>query len=311
VRVKLDSLFEYRNCPNCGQDCYTVLFDSNMGKSDFHQGIESVYMLPGDKYGRHVKCQKCRLVYVNPIKKEDKLKEDYSQMKSIDATIVGESRLRAAKSQLRLINKYSNGTSLLDVGCGEGFFLSTATNAGYRTKGIEISQDAAAYAKREFGLDIEARAFEELQLPENYFDIVTLWQVLEHLPRPLEILNEAHRILKPGGLIAASTPDIEGIPSKILRKKWWNIRRIHVNQFSAKTLTDIIQNAGFRNISSASYTESISLLMLLIPILRHHKTYEPLKDLLYPSSFLGKITNKIILKYPSKLDNCTVIGFKG
>jgi len=307
----VDSLFEYRNCPNCGQDCYTVLFDSNMRKSDFHQGIESVYMLPGDKYGRHVKCQNCQLVYVNPIIREDKLKEDYSQMNNIDAAIVRGSRLRAAKSQLRLINKYINGTSFLDIGCGEGFFLSTAASAGYSTKGIEISQDAVAYAKREFGLDIEARAFEELQLPENYFDVVTLWQVLEHLPRPLDILNEAHRILKPGGLIAASTPNIEGMPSNILRRRWWNIRTIHINQFSTKTLTGILKNAGFRNISSASYTESISLLMLLIPILRHLKLYKPIKDLPYPNAVLGKITNKLILEYPSRLDNCIVIGFKG
>ena len=307
----MDSLFEYRNCPNCGQDCYTVLFDSNMRKSDFHQGIESVYMLPGDKYGRHVKCQNCQLVYVNPIIREDKLKEDYSQMNNIDAAIVRGSRLRAAKSQLRLINKYINGTSFLDIGCGEGFFLSTAASAGYSTKGIEISQDAVAYAKREFGLDIEARAFEELQLPENYFDVVTLWQVLEHLPRPLDILNEAHRILKPGGLIAASTPNIEGMPSNILRRRWWNIRTIHINQFSTKTLTGILKNAGFRNISSASYTESISLLMLLIPILRHLKLYKPIKDLPYPNAVLGKITNKLILEYPSRLDNCIVIGFKG
>ena len=311
MRVKLDSPFEYRTCPNCGQDCYTVLFESNMGKSDFHQGIESVYMLPGDKYGRHVECQRCHLVYVNPIIREEKINNDYSQMNSIDATIVRGSRLRAAKSQVRMINKYINGTSFLDIGCGEGFFPSTAASAGYSTKGIEISQAAAAYAEREFGLDIEARAFEELQLPGNYFDVVTLWQVLEHLPHPLEILKEAHRILKPGGLIATSTPNIEGIPSRILRRKWWNIRKIHINQFSTKTLTYILQNAGFRNISSSSYTESISLLMLLIPILRHLKIYEPLKDLLYPSTVLGKITNKIILKYPARLDNCIVIGFKG
>ncbi|HUS04428.1 MAG TPA: class I SAM-dependent methyltransferase [Dehalococcoidia bacterium] len=307
----MDSFFEYRNCPNCGQDCYTVLFDSNMGKSDFHQGIESVYMLPGDKYGRHVKCQRCHLVYVNPIKKENEINKDYSQMKSIDATIVRESRLRATKLQVQLINKYSNSTSLLDIGCGEGFFLSNAANAGYRTKGIELSQDAAAYAKREFGLDIEAGAFEDVQFPGNYFDVVTLWQVLEHIPHPLEILKEAHRILKPGGLIAASTPDIEGIPSMMLRRKWWNIRRIHINQFSTKTLMDILQNAGFKNVSSVSYRESISLLMLLIPIVRHLKAYGLLKDLSYPSAILGKALNKITLTYPSRLDNCTVIGFKG
>jgi len=268
-------------------------------------------MLPGDKYGRHVKCQKCHLVYVNPIKKEDKINNDYSQMKSIDASIIRASRLHATKSQVQLIKRYKKGTTLLDVGCGEGFFLFNASNAGYTTKGIELSQDAAAYAKREFGLDIEAGAFEDVQFPGNYFDVVTLWQVLEHAPHPLEILKKAHRILKPGGLIAASTPDLEGIPSRMLRRKWWNIRRIHINQFTTKTLMDILQNAGFKNVSSVPYRESISLLMLLMPIVRHLKTYGLLKDLSYPSAILAKALNKITLIYPSRLDNCTVIGFKG
>jgi len=282
-----------------------------MGKSDFQQGIESVYMLPGDKYGRHVKCRNCHQIYVNPIEKWSKINEDYAQRKSIDATIVRESRLRATKSQVELIKRYKKGTTLLDVGCGEGFFLFNASKAGYTTKGIELSQDAAAYAKREFSLDIEAGAFGDVQFPGNHFEVVTLWQVLEHIPHPLEILKEAHRILKPGGLIAASTPDIEGIPSMMLRRKWWNIRRIHINQFSTKTLMDILQNAGFKNVSSVSYRESISLLMLLIPIVRHLKAYGLLKDLSYPSAILGKALNKITLTYPSRLDNCTVIGFKG
>jgi 2-polyprenyl-3-methyl-5-hydroxy-6-metoxy-1,4-benzoquinol methylase len=281
-----------------------------MKQDDFQGGIESVYMLPGDKYGRHVKCRDCHLIYVNPIERRSKINEDYSKRKSVDASIIRESRLRATKSQVELIKRYKKGTSLLDIGCGEGFFLFNASKAGYSAKGIELSKDAAAYAKREFNLDIEARAFEELQFPENYFDVVTLWQVLEHLPHPLAILKEAYRILKPGGLLMVSTPDIEGIPARILGKRWWNIRKLHINQFSTKTLTDILENAGFENVSSDSYKESINLLMLFIPMLKYLKIYEPLKALFQPSSILGKIMNKIVLSYPSRLDNCTVAGFK-
>ncbi|PIP47899.1 MAG: hypothetical protein COX14_04940 [Chloroflexi bacterium CG23_combo_of_CG06-09_8_20_14_all_45_10] len=310
MRVKLDPLFEYRHCPNCGQNDFIVLFDSNMKQDDFQEGIESVYMLPGGKYGRHVKCRNCHLIYVNPIEKGSKINEDYSQRKSVDASIIRESRLRAAKSQVELIKRYKKGTNLLDIGCGEGFFLFNASRAGYVAKGIELSQDAAAYAKREFSLAIEARAFEERQFPENCFDIVTLWQVLEHLPYPLAILKEVHRILKPGGLLIVSTPDIEGIPARIFRRKWWNIRKLHINQFTTKTLTDILQNAGFKNVSPVSYKESISLLMLFIPMLRYLKIYEPLKALFHPSTISGKIMNKLVLPYPSRLDNCTMTSFK-
>ena len=306
----MDSLFEYRNCPNCGQDDFTVIFDSNIGEADLQKGIKTVYMLWGETHGRHVKCKNCHLIYVNPIEKASKINGDYSKMGNPDAPIIRESRLRAAKSQLGLIKNYKNGTTLLDVGCGEGFFLFNASKAGYTAKGIDISQDAAEYARREFGLNVEAKPFKELQFPENYFDVVTLWQVLEHVPYPLMVLKEVHRILKPGGLLATSTPDIEGIMAKIFRRKWWNLRRLHINQFTAKTLADMLNRAGFKNVFSTKYKEYISISMLVIPVLKYLKVYELTKGLFNPSSTSGKIMNKLTFAYSSRLDNCTVIGFK-
>ena len=306
----MNLLFEYRSCPSCGQNDFEVLFESNMQACDFREAVETVYMLWGERYGRHVKCKNCHLIYVNPIEKGDKINEAYSQMKSVDAAIIKESRLRAAESQVELVRKYKDGVHLLDVGCGEGFFLFNASKAGYSAKGVELSRNAAAYARREFGLNVEGKPLEEMQLPENYFDVVTMWQVLEHVPLPLMILKEVHRVLNPGGMLIITTPDIEGMLAKIFQRKWWNVRMLHINQFTTKTLTNILKNAGFKNISSVSYKESISLLMLFIPILKYVKLYKPLRDLFSLNSTLGKIMNKIVLTYSSTLDNCTVIGFK-
>jgi len=306
----MDSLFEYRNCPGCGQNDFEVLFESNMRDCDFRKAVENVYLIPGGKYGRHVRCRNCHLIYVNPIEKASKINEAYSQRESFDAAIIKESRLRATESQVELVKKYKDGVHLLDVGCGEGFFLFNASNAGYITKGVELSQDAAAYARREFGLDVEDKPFEEMKLPENYFDVVTMWQVLEHLPYPLATLEEVHRILKPGGLLATATPDIEGMLAKIFQRKWWNLRRLHINQFTAKTLTDMLNRAGFKNVFSTDYKEYISLSTLVIPLLKHLKVYERAKGLFHPSSTSGEIMNKLTLAYPSRLNICTVIGFK-
>jgi len=306
----MDSLFEYRNCPNCGRDDFTVLFDSNMGEDDFQKGIETVYMLWGEAHGRHVKCKNCHLIYVNPIEKGSKINVGYSKMGNTDASIIRSSRLRAAKSQLGLIKKYKSGTTLLDIGCGEGFFLFNAANAGYITKGVELSQDAVAYAREEFGLDVENKPFEVMKLPENYFDVVTMWQVLEHLPYPLATLEKVHRILKTGGLLVVSTPDIGGIPAKVLGKRWWDITKLHVNQFTVETLKAILRNAEFKNISSVSYKENKSLLMIFIQILKYLKLYQPLRSLLYPGSILGKIMDKVMVFYPSRLNYSTLIGFK-
>jgi 2-polyprenyl-3-methyl-5-hydroxy-6-metoxy-1,4-benzoquinol methylase len=307
---KMDLFFEFRNCPNCGEDDSTVIFDSNMKEADLQKGIKTVYMLWENTHGRYVKCKNCHLIYVNPIEKASKINGDYSKMENHDAPIIQRSRLRAAKSQLGLIKKHKNGTTLLDIGCGEGFFLFNASKAGYTTKGIEISQYAAEYAGREFGLDVEVKPFEELQYPENYFDVVTLWQVLEHVPHPIVVLREVHRILKPEGLLVTSTPDIESIMAKIFRRKWWSLRRLHINQFTAKTLTDMLKRAGFNNVFSTNYKEYISISMLAIPLLKHLRKYERAKGRFHPSSTSGKLMNKLSLAYSSKLDNCTVIGFK-
>ena len=318
----MDSLFEYRNCPNCGHNDFEVLFESNMKTDDFNvlfdyqmegrdaqKGVEG-YLVPGKEWGRHVKCRNCHLIYMNPMEKVSKTNEYYLKAKNTHAPTIRESYLKTAESQVRLIQKYATGKNLLDIGCAQGFFLYNASRAGYTTKGIEISQDAAEYAIREFGLDIEAKPFEELRFPENCFDVVTLWQVLEHVPYPLTVLKEAHRILKPEGLLVVSTPNIEGIPAKILRKKWWDIKRLHINQFSTKTLTDILKNAGFGNTSSVSYRGFVSLSILLTMVLKYLDAYERLKALFNPDATLGKVLNKIMLMYPSGLNHCVVLGFK-
>ena len=318
----MDSLLEYRNCPNCGQNDFEVLFESNMKTDDFNvlfdyrmeghdsqEGVEG-YLVPGKEWGRHVKCKNCHLIYMNPMEKVSQTNEYYFQAKNTHAPTIRESYLKTAESQVRLIQKYAIGPNLLDIGCAQGFFLYNASKAGYTTKGIEISQDAAEYAIMEFGLDIEAKPFEELRFPENHFDVVTLWQVLEHVPYPLTVLKEVHRILKPGGLLVASTPDIAGIPAKILRKRWWDIKRLHINQFSTKTLMDILQNGGFKNISSVSYRGFVSLSILLTMMLKYLDAYERLKALFNPDSILGKTLNKIMLIYPSRLNHCVVLGFK-
>ena len=281
-----------------------------MKDGDFHEEVDTVYMLLGSKYGRHVKCRNCHLVYVNPIESDGRINEDYSQRKDNDADIIRRSRLKAAKSQVQSIGKYGCGTRLLDIGCGEGFFLFSASRMGYTAKGIELCQDAAEYARTEFGLDVEAKPFEEAKFPGDHFDVVTLWQVLEHVPYPLSMLREVYRILKPGGLVVISTPDFGSLLARILRRRWWNVRRLHINQFVVKTLKSILENAGFRDVSSVCYREYISLPMLVIPILRHFKAYRQLGAFTHPNSAWLKVADKVTLMYPSRLDNCNIIGFK-
>ncbi len=306
----MDPDLEYRNCPYCGKDDFKVVLESNMNAADHQQKVDTVYMIPGGKRGRHVRCRNCRFVYVNPIERTSDIEHSYCQRSSADATVVQDSRLSVARSQIALVNRYEPGRSLLDIGCGEGFFLSMAARAGYTVKGVDLSSDAAEYARETFGVDVEAKPLEELQFPENCFDVVTLWQVLEHVPYPLGLLKEVHRILRPEGLLVVSTPNFDGAPARVMGTRWWDITRLHINHFTCTTLTAILQKAGFRDTSCVSYRGYISMLMIVIQALKLMRLHKRLRRFLNADTALGRAMTNMVLAYPARLNYSTVVGFK-
>ena len=105
-----------------------------------------------------------------------------------------------------------SGARVLDVGCGHGFFLYAAKQKGFDVHGIDIDEDAMRYGKEIMGLDIKRNPVDSFDnLPSNHYDIVTFWQVLEHLPNPGTCIREVMDLLKVGGIVAGSVPNIGGI----------------------------------------------------------------------------------------------------
>lgn len=94
---------------------------------------------------------------------------------------------------------------LLDVGCSYGAFLELATERGWEPFGVELSEKACSYARRERGLEVFHGTLEAAALPGGGFDVVTLWDVIEHLERPRDTIREIHRLLAPGGVAVLFT----------------------------------------------------------------------------------------------------------
>ncbi len=141
---------------------------------------------------------------------------------------------------------------LLDVGCSVGLFLVAARDAGFEVRGVELSPAPARFAREHFGLEVFTGTLRESPLEPASFEVVTLWDVLEHLPDPRAALSDIACLLRPGGVLAVRVPDGEFHLWKIRLLRPWFGRRFtwfdvpnHLNHFRPHTLARLLDAAGF------------------------------------------------------------------
>jgi 2-polyprenyl-3-methyl-5-hydroxy-6-metoxy-1,4-benzoquinol methylase len=156
-----------------------------------------------------------------------------------------EAALRAqARRRLATINALHPGKGrLLDMGCAAGFFLAEARKDGWSVAGTELSGQMREYAEERLGLRVVA---EVAELGGERFDVVTMWEVIEHLPAPLEALRELHSTLAPGGLVCLSTPNTAHLQAQRQPEDWWEFKPpAHLTYFTPETLSRLVEEAGY------------------------------------------------------------------
>jgi SAM-dependent methyltransferase len=145
---------------------------------------------------------------------------------------------------------------LLEIGCAYGFFLDLARKH-WDVKGVDISPEGIRHARETLGLDVEQSDFLAMpDQPESY-DIICMWDTIEHLPQPVRLIEKASRWLKPGGLLVMTTGDIGSWVARFRKEKWRQIHPpTHLYYFSADTLTKAIEQASLRprSVSYVGYT---------------------------------------------------------
>jgi len=104
-------------------------------------------------------------------------------------------------------NLYPSKGKLLDVGCGVGHFLKTAKGRGWSVYGLDISKAASEVAREAYSINVRIGTLENTSYDRAGFDVITLWDVIEHIRNPVENIQEANRLCKMGGVIAMKTPD--------------------------------------------------------------------------------------------------------
>jgi 2-polyprenyl-3-methyl-5-hydroxy-6-metoxy-1,4-benzoquinol methylase len=139
--------------------------------------------------------------------------------------------------------------TLLDVGCAMGGFLNAARNSGWDVTGVELSEFGSAYARNNLKLNVHTGSLEDVidkgQIQGNSFDVVTLWDTLEHLTDPAALLKKVNHVLKDGGWFFCSTVNIDSFLSRKQGEHWHFFRPPkHLFYYSEQTLKRYLNNAG-------------------------------------------------------------------
>lgn len=134
--------------------------------------------------------------------------------------------------------------TLLDVGAGTGLLCRVAGDAGLEAWGVEPSGWGVRQARAKGGVRILQGSLPHPELSGKKFDIVTLIDVLEHLPNPLELLEAVGAALSPGGLVVIVTPNTRSLSARLLGRRWWHYRVAHVGYFDPETLSKALARSG-------------------------------------------------------------------
>jgi 2-polyprenyl-3-methyl-5-hydroxy-6-metoxy-1,4-benzoquinol methylase len=138
------------------------------------------------------------------------------------------------------------GGHLLDVGCGNGDFLSKMQELKWIVQGIEIDEKAIIAARAK-GLNVQCLTLEEANFEKNYFDVIVLSHVIEHVYDPESLLKQCYEILKPGGKIVITTPNFKSLGHKIYKGFWRGLEvPRHIMIFSENNLRNCSAKAGFK-----------------------------------------------------------------
>lgn len=238
---------EYVNCDLCRKNKYTNLFKAR----DYRFGRKEEYSV--------VKCNNCGLIYINPRPTAESMlrfyEEDYTPVDNLQ--ILPKLETKRWKTSLRKFWHRINGQyideivskaegKVLDVGCGNGHLLLPLKHKGCEVYGVETNPKSVNVCN-ELGLKVFYGTLEKAEFPDEFFDMVVMSQVLEHLPSPKASLRETFRILKPEGKVFIYCPNAGSYLRKIFGKYWhgWHIP-FHLFAFTQQTIKKLAESAGFK-----------------------------------------------------------------
>lgn len=204
-----------------------------------------------------VRCGDCNLVYQNPRPSPSEIGFYYPP--EYDPFIAPPwanpdrvtqlVHLYGLKKRWRLVEKWaprrSNQRTILDIGCATGVFLAAGSDDWLKI-GVELTAEAAAFARQQFGLTVHQGMLEQAPVEAKSFDVVTMWDVLEHVHDPRRTLSYIHYLLRPDGILIVRVPNLDSWDAALSGRYWAGLDQPrHLFVPDEATLTHLLQQAGF------------------------------------------------------------------
>ena len=236
---------------------------------DLCQGSDAQHVLELPPYTL-VKCVRCGLVYVIPRLTRAEMETIYDEAyftgqgpygyKPDENYLNDESRLEVFVERISTIERYCSPPGfMVDAGCASGFSLRAASSRGWECLGVDVSGFAVSLARQRYGLNVRRGTLRELALADASVDVLTMWDLIEHVASPREECLEASRIIKPGGVFALSTPDADApnpSPESCDPAKaafWQANPPEHLQYFSPSTISRLLAETGFHVVNLAAF----------------------------------------------------------
>jgi SAM-dependent methyltransferase len=199
-------------------------------------------------HGRVLRCAACGLAYRSLRPTNAQLSRLYRVADDSLYEAEMPNRLRTALRHMKIVEKHVHGTgSLLDVGCASGAFLRLMLKAGWRVAGVEPSEVQFRRATETLGdaAQLYQNVLQGAPLQTD-FDVITMWDVLEHVTHPVEFLSIAAGLLKPGGHLLFNVPRIDSVAARVLGRRWPVLLAEHLNYFTIPSLRICGAASGLR-----------------------------------------------------------------
>jgi cyclopropane fatty-acyl-phospholipid synthase-like methyltransferase len=220
-----------------------------------------------------VVCNDCSFHFIPPYYRK---KIAYTQYKNADVTAAvraGNNWVKIQRHKLRFnfIKKFAKKGKLFDLGAGWGHFMLAGKELGYDVSGIEISEQPYLYCVNDLKLPVKHVDFFEMDTSEQ-FDVITMWDVLEHIDKADAFVTRCAALTKPGGYLILQVPQIDSYFAKKHKDKWKMMGLDHVNYFSRATITQLLEKNGFEVVKiKSSFEIKLFIMYTLLPLIKKLK----------------------------------------